>query len=208
MLEYLIVTALFLLSINKVECIALFKNPARQTGVFACAVIFAALWQIKAGILPYLDIHILGVTAVTLVMGWRLACLSALVGACLLLYFTSLSVNDFAHFLLFTALLPIYLSYALFVLCYNFLPRHFFVYIFVCAFICAGLVAATKILVTSSYFWSQDIYPWQTLCDNYLFFSVLMWFPEAMLNGMAITLLITYRPEWVKTFYDQEYLDK
>ena len=63
-------------------------------------------------------------------------------------------------------------------------------------------------MIHAGYFWWQTLYTWQSLYDNYLFYSVLIWFPEAMLNGMAITLLITYRPEWVKTFYDREYLNK
>ena len=208
MFEAFIAGILLLLTFNKAECYALFTSPARQSGVFACSLILALLWQIKAGILPYLNIHILGVTAITLVMGWRLASLCALLSTSLLWYFTPLSASEFAPFLLLTALVPIYLSYGLFVLCYNFLPRHFFVYIFVCAFICAGLVGAAKIMLNTGYFWWSGVYPWQTLYDNYLFYSVLIWFPEAMLNGMAITLLITYRPEWVKTFYDREYLDK
>ncbi|MFT5313825.1 MAG: putative membrane protein, partial [Paraglaciecola sp.] len=38
--------------------------------------------------------------------------------------------------------------------------------------------------------------------------STLMLFMEGMLNGMTITLLIIYRPEWVYTFYDKIYLEK
>jgi uncharacterized membrane protein len=208
MFDVFIAALLMLLTFNKAEYSALLKSPARQSGLFACSLVMALLWQIKAGILPHLNIHILGVTAITLVMGWRLASLSAFLTTCLLWYFTPLTANEFASFLVLTALLPIFLSYGLFVLCYNFLPRHFFVYIFVCAFICAGFVSTAKIILGTGYFWWFDTYTWQTLYDNYLFYSVLIWFPEAMLNGMAITLLITYRPEWVKTFYDQEYLDK
>lgn len=208
MLEGIVVTVLLVLSCNRIEFDILLKTPARQTGVFACSIVFLLLWQIKAGVQPYLDIHILGVTAVTLVMGWRLATLSALLASLMLLGFTSLAPLDFAAFVLFTSLIPIYLSYAIFIICYQFLPRHFFIYIFVCSFLCAGFVGASKIIIHAGYFWWQTLYTWQSLYDNYLFYSVLIWFPEAMLNGMAITLLITYRPEWVKTFYDREYLNK
>ena len=45
------------------------------------------------------------------------------------------------------------------------------------------------------------------ISENYLILCAIIWFPEAMLNGMAITLMITYRPHWVKTFYDKDYLD-
>lgn len=204
----LLTLALFAFTIDKREYLTLWQRPLRQTGVFACAVVMAFLWQVKAGILPFLNIHILGITAITLTLGWRLASLSALLTSLLLLAFNSISVAEFAEFYLFTALLPIFFSYGLFVFCYAKLPRHFFVYIFVCAFLCAGFAGAFKILASGGYYWLIDAYGFQQLLDNYLFYATLIWFPEAMLNGMAITLLIVYRPHWVKTFYDTEYLDK
>ncbi len=36
--------------------------------------------------------------------------------------------------------------------------------------------------------------------------ALLIWFPEGLLNGMAITLMTVYRPQWLRTFYDNEYL--
>ena len=207
-MTFLIAAALFLLSINRLEYQALLQVPARQTGVLSSAVVLAFLWQIQAGILPHLNIHILGLTAVTLVLGWRLGVLSATLASLLHGYFNGVSVAELGDFWLFTALLPCYLSYGFFALCYHYLPRHFFVYIFVCAFIFAGTVGCLKILASALYYYAVGTYSWFELADNYIHFAIIMWFPEAMLNGMAITLLITYRPHWVKTFYDKEYLDK
>jgi uncharacterized membrane protein len=200
--------ALFAATLNRQAYSTLLQRPARQTGVFACALVLALLWQIKAGILPQLDIHILGITAVTLIMGWRLACLCVILASVLLLAFTSLNSDTFSEFVVFTGLIPVYLSYCAYLLCHRFLPKHFLIYIFVCAFLVGGSIGAAKILISSGYFYFLGAYDFATLRDNYMFFSVIIWFPEAMLNGMAITLLITYRPHWVKTFYDQEYLDK
>ncbi|WP_235423424.1 hypothetical protein [Pseudoalteromonas luteoviolacea] len=197
----------FAVSFDKVQFFALLKTPQRQTGVFCCALVMAILWQIQAGILPFLDIHILAITAVTLVLGWRLSLISTLLASLLHFIFTSTQIEFFTFWFL-TGIIPVYISYAIFLLCYQYLPRHFFIYIFGCAFICAGIVAACKILLTGVYYWSVGLYDWQTLQYNYMFYSVIMWFPEAMLNGMAITLMITYRPNWVRTFYDQEYLDR
>jgi len=208
LLTPLVTLIIFAFTIDKREYLTLWHRPIRQTGVLACSVVLALLWQIKAGILPYLNIHILGITAITLVLGWRLASLGALLTSLLLLAFGTIQSSEFADFYLFTALLPILVSYALFVLCYSKLPRHFFVYIFVCAFLCAGCIGAFKIFSSGVYYWLIDTYTFQQLLDNYLFYATLIWFPEAMLNGMAITLLITYKPHWVKTFYDKEYLDK
>ena len=109
--------------------------------------------------------------------------------------------------LLIGAFIPILLSYLGFIISYQYLPRHFFVYIFVCAFITAGFIACIKISLGALFYLAIGQYNWQELADNYVYLSAIIWFPEAMLNGMAITIMITYRPHWVKTFYDKDYLD-
>lgn len=186
---------------------ALFITPYRQVGVLACSLVFIVLWQIKAGILPGLDLHILGLTAATLILGWRLCLLSAMLSSLILLAFNLLSVSQLALHLVLTVIVPTLLSYTLFLLSYQFLARHFFVYIFVCAFFSAGIIACIKITLTAVFYFSIGQYDWNQLADNYVYISAIIWFPEAMLNAMAITLLITYRPYWVKTFYDKDYLD-
>lgn len=186
---------------------SLFTQPARQIGVLSCALIFTTLWQIRAGILPGLELHILGATAITLVIGWRFALLSAMLASLLLAIFSQLPISVFSLHLLFTGFLPILISYGIFVICYNLLPRHFFIYIFVCSFLCAALVSCLKIVSLSAFHYFNGTYDWYELSENYMYLCAIIWFPEAMLNGMAISLLITYRPHWVKTFYDKDYLD-
>ena len=39
-------------------------------------------------------------------------------------------------------------------------------------------------------------------------FIIVMLFPEGFLNGMLMTILVVYRPEWVSSFDDREYLNK
>ncbi len=194
-------------SVDKALYKSLINTPARQTGVFSCVIVFCILWQIKAGILPGLELHILGVTAVTLVLGWRFALLSATLASALLIAFEQLSVAQLPLHLLLTAYLPILFSYSVFVICYNLLPRHFFIYIFICSFLCAAFASCVKIISISAFYYFTGYYNWYELSENYLYLCAIIWFPEAMLNGMAISILITYRPHWVKTFYDKDYLD-
>ena len=42
--------------------------------------------------------------------------------------------------------------------------------------------------------------------ENYLMITPLVMFPEALLNGMAVTLMVVYRPNLV-TFNDKQYID-
>jgi uncharacterized membrane protein len=206
-LMWAIVLAIAIFSFDKNTYKSLYGTPARQTGVLACALVFALLWRIKAGILTGLDLHILGITAATLIVGWRLAILSSLLASALLLAFGYVDIDLLPVQILIGAFIPILLSYLSFILCYHYLPRHFFVYIFVCAFITAGFIACIKISLGALFYFSLGQYNWPELADNYVYLSAIIWFPEAMLNGMAITILITYRPHWVKTFYDKDYLD-
>jgi uncharacterized membrane protein len=45
------------------------------------------------------------------------------------------------------------------------------------------------------------------LKTNYLPYYILMGWSEAISTGMAITLMVVYRPEWVATFDDRRYLN-
>ncbi|WP_372762486.1 energy-coupling factor ABC transporter permease [Pseudoalteromonas sp.] len=205
-LLWLLVFISYLVSVKKTVYHALYITPARQVGVLACALLFAMLWQIKAGVLIGLELHLLGVTAVTLILGWRLAMLSSVLAALLLALFGQISSELLPLQLIIGAFVPILFSYLAFIISYQYLPRHFFVYIFVCAFLTAALAACLKIVLGALFYFAIGQYDWQQLVDNYLYISVIISFPEAMLNGMAITVLITYRPHWVKTFYDKDYL--
>ncbi|QMW15766.1 energy-coupling factor ABC transporter permease [Pseudoalteromonas sp. MT33b] len=195
------------LSFDKNSFAQLLATPIRQIGVLACALVFAVLWRIKAGILPGLELHILGVSAVTLILGWRLAIFASVLASALLILVAQLPISLLPIHLLFTAFIPISLSYLCFVLCYTYLPKHFFIYIFFCAFLTAALIACIKILTSGMLYYVMGEYSLIEISQNYLILCAIIWFPEAMLNGMAITLLITYRPHWVKTFYDKDYLD-
>ena len=79
-------------------------------------------------------------------------------------------------------------------------------YIFVAGFLAAALTICLQLLLSSVLLYLDGRYDWQTITDNYLLFALLIWFPEALLNGAAVTLMAIYRPDWLRTFYDREYL--
>ena len=139
-LLWALVLIITFISVEKNTYKALYNTPARQIGVLACALVFAMLWQIKAGILSGLDLHILGVTAATLILGWRLAILSSLLASALLAAFANIDLNLLPMQILFGAFIPTLLSYLGFIMSYQYLPRHFFVYIFVNIGMVSGLL--------------------------------------------------------------------
>jgi uncharacterized membrane protein len=86
------------------------------------------------------------------------------------------------------------------------LPKNFFVYVFVHGFFNAGIAMACTGVVSSLAFLAGGVYSWERLASGYLPVYLLMVFPEAIFTGSAITLMVVYRPAWVDSFDDEQYL--
>jgi uncharacterized membrane protein len=164
------------------------------------------VWSVKAGIKPGLNFHLLGATLLTLMFGPRLAMISlatVLIGVTLTgaSGWSSLGVN----FLLMAAL-PTIFSYAVYSQAHHKLPTHVFVYIFIDAFVTAGLAMILCGLVAVVLLAASEVYSMQYLGREYLPYFILMGWSEAILTGMAVTLMVVYRPQWLATFSDQQYV--
>ena len=174
--------------------------------VFATTLLLGILWSIQAGIHDGLKLHFLLVTTLVLCHGWRIAMWLCLLPTLFLVVIDKLPLADTGIYALSHYVLPGLFSYLLFLLSYRYLQRHLFVYIFVAGFLAAALTICLQLLLSSTLLYLDDRYDWQTISDNYLLFALLIWFPEALLNGAAVTLMAIYRPDWLRTFYDREYL--
>jgi len=173
---------------------------------FSSVLVIALLWLAQAGIKPGLELHLLGITALVLCHGWRIAWLIGSLAIAILVAVGKISLADAGAMALLTVLLPALFSYLIFLTSYQYLPRHLFIYIFVAGFANAALTITFKMVLTALWFYWQGIYSWASIYQDYLQLALLIWFAEALLNGMAITLMSVYRPHWLRTFYDNEYL--
>ena len=169
-------------------------------------VVVLTLWMIRAGVDAGLNLHLLAVTSLTLMFGGPMAVVS--VSAVLLLTtlngaagWTALGLN----FLVMGAG-PILLTQVLLRLAQRFLPLNFFVYIFVNAFLCGGLSVLLAGAASAALLNAFGPYDAAHLLDHYLGFYALMFFPEAVFNGMVMTLIVAYRPGWCRSFTDRLYL--
>lgn len=176
--------------------------------VFGSAVAVSFLWWFRTGIYDGLEIHFLWLTALTLVLGWRWALVSSFIALGLVASIGIVKWQEVGVIGLIGCVVPILFSYFVYLIAYHKLPRHFFVYIFVCGFFTGAATIALKMFLFSLFYHQTGAYDWLTLSDNYLILIPLLLFPEALLNGMTITLGVIYKPEWVATFYDKQYLDK
>jgi uncharacterized membrane protein len=50
-------------------------------------------------------------------------------------------------------------------------------------------------------------YSWIDLQQNLLPYFPLMFLPEAVINGWFMTLLVAFRPQWVGSFSDDQYIN-
>lgn len=164
------------------------------------------LWSIKTGIRPGLNFHLLGATVFTLMFGPWLAIVGlgvVLLGVTLsgMSGWESFSVNG-----LLMNVLPVTISYSIFRLADSKLPNHFFVYIFINAFVGAAFAMTLTGLAATGVLALAGAYTAEYLASNYLPYFLLMGWSEALLSGMALTLLVVYRPQWVTTFDDARYI--
>lgn len=177
--------------------------PWPVAGASVC--VLALLWQTDATVLDALSIHFLALTSLVLLFGLRLSCLLFVLVIALQWLMTTHSFDQ----LLWTLVcgwLVLALNYAVYLLCFHYLQRQLFVYLFVGVFLNSALGLVVFMLLQA---WLQaDHYSSHQLYEGYLIFIPLAALPEALLNGMAMTLLVIYKPEWVYTFYQRIYLSE
>ena len=183
-------------------------HPLYQHLCLGGAIVLVPLWTLRAGLHEGLEIHFLGLTSLTLLLGWRLALLAPCLTLLLLAYFGVIPLTDIGWQALIGVALPVATSWLLFLGSWAWLPRHLFVYLFVAAFLGGALSISAKVIASALLMGVSGTYSWHTISADYLSIWPLLLFPEALLNGMTMTLLAVYRPHWVNTFFEREYLGR
>lgn len=180
-------------------------KPTLQHVFLGASVALFLMWIFEAGIRPALGFHFLGVTVYTLMFGWSLGA----IGVSLIAVGVTLTGGDWSALAmnaLLLGILPVSTSYGVYRLVHRYLPRHLFVYIFLCAFFNAMIAAGTVILTLVTLLVFAESYTFDRISNEYLPFVPLYLLPEGMLNGMVTTALIVLRPDWLKTYDDEIYL--
>lgn len=170
-------------------------------------ILLTGLWWMKAESQAGLGLHFLGITAMVLVFGWRLAAVGA---ALALVSLTALGRYDWASLGvngLITVVMPVLLANRLHALVYRLFPKHYFVYVIVSAHFSSMIVIAAVIFTSAALLWAVGAYPASTLTRDYLVFLPIAMLPEGFLNGAVLSMLTAWKPEWVRTFDDRDYID-
>jgi len=180
---------------------------ARLTHVFfGATVVLLVLWQMETQVQPGLSYHLLGLTAVTLMFGWSFAVIAASLALLGIYLNTGNAWDGFALNALVSGVLPITLTQILLILIRWYLPKQFFVYVLVNGFLTAGLVGVAMGYMAAWLLVGAGAYTMAELSQTVLPFFPLMFLPEAMLNGWVMVILVAFRPHWVYSFSDVEYI--
>jgi len=197
--------AVLFLALRRAPLARLLENSFSHL-YFAACVVLLLLWNTRAGVLPALNFHLLGMTAVTLMFGWPLAMLAVLIvltGS--LIYhgasFTSLGINA-----LVMGGIPVLVTSSLLSFAQRKLPHNFFVYVYVNGFLAAGLSILLSSLAGAGVMLAIDSANAEWLSYQYYPYFPMVFFAEALLNGMLMTALVALRPGWVCSFDDERYI--
>lgn len=172
---------------------------------FGASLVLFLLWNFEVGVRPALGFHFLGATVYVLMFGWSLA----VIGVSLISVAVTFIHGDWAALAmnaLILGIVPVSTSYGIYWLVHRYLPRHLFIYIFLCAFFNAMLAAGAAVLTMAVLLIMTETYTATRISNEYLPFAPLYLFPEGLLNGMITTALIGVRPDWLKTYDDELYL--
>lgn len=196
--------------------LALFRLPWRtlagerglQHLLFGATVVLTLLWTLRAGISPGLVVHFIGITTLTLMFGWDLAIIS---GTLALLGLSVIGVEQWMDLPLnglCLVVVPALVSRLILYLVERYLPHNFFVYMFLCAFWGGGIAAALGGITIACVLWATDIYDWNRVYHEYIRYLPLIVFPEGLLNGIIMTGMMVFYPDWIRTFDARIYIDE
>jgi uncharacterized membrane protein len=186
---------------------ARFRQEERRLNIWlGMIVVLTLLWSMKAGVESGLDLHLTGIMLFTLVFEPALAFIGLNLVLLALVLNGALPWQGFALNALMTAGIGVALGTLVHQAVDRFLPRHFFIFVFLKGFFGAAFVVVGIGVFSVLLYGLDGAYAWQHLLHEYLPYYLLLGFSEAWLSGAILTLMLVYFPGWVATFDDAVYL--
>lgn len=177
-----------------------------QHSLFAGILLLVLAWQIRAGLSPGLTIHILGMTAMTLMLGWAFAILAGVAALIFMVVMGRESLDMLGVNGLVTVAIPCLVSYGIvrWEKARGF--RNFFAYLFVCGFFGAAIAVLVAGLSMVALLWMSGVYSWELLVHEYVRYLPLILLPEAFVNGTIVSGLMVFHPQRLLTLDESRYL--
>ncbi|HCP53315.1 MAG: hypothetical protein CMK72_18150 [Pseudomonadaceae bacterium] len=195
-----------LLAIWRAPWLQLISDTRRQHLLFGTAFAVFLLWLVRRDFDSGLSYHFLGMTVVTLLLDWPLA---MLVGFAAQLGMLALGRQDLPALGmngLLLVLVPVLVTELCALRVERAQPKNLFVYIFFCGFFPAALGTLLSILLGLGVLWVDGLFPMPPWLEDFIGYLWLVIFPEAFINGMLVTGLVVFYPDWLETFNRSRYL--
>lgn len=164
------------------------------------------LWNMRVEMLPGFFWHLSGMVTITLMFGWSLAIIG---GSVVLLGIVFAGLNDWGGYfpsVILCVVMPATITQIILGMVRAYVPKHFFVFVLVNAFLAGALVFVIMAGLIVTGLLLMDSHSWRELQYSFLQLTPMMLFPESMLNGWIIAILVGFKPHWVGSFSDEEYL--
>ncbi len=169
-------------------------------------VALCLLWVMRGGIQAGLNFHLLGMTLMCLMFEWQFALVAASLVVAMVSWQGMAGWEAFGLNVLIMGALPVLFTRVSLYFCQRWLPRHYYIYVFVSSFLVGGLSILLVGVVSAWIQHLSGVQPAGTIFSNFLLIIPLLMFAEGFINGGAMSLLVAYRPHWVATFHDHWYL--
>lgn len=186
--------------------VELFSDQRRQHLLFGTMLALFLLWLVRRDFASGLSFHFIGMTAVTLLLDWPLAILGGFAAQLGLLALGRLDLAALGVNGLLLVAIPVAITEFCALQVERRQPRNLFVYIFCCGFFPAALTAVACLLGGLGVLWHDGLYQMPPWLDDFLGYLWLVMFPEAFINGMVVTGLVVFYPDWLETFNRTRYL--
>ncbi len=185
---------------------ALLERNERQHLFFASLVFLPLFWLLNVYIQDQVVIHLMGVTAITLMLGWSLAVVVGLFAQAAYWGVGQVSLYGLPVSMVFSVLLPATVTYLLFWWVSRARFKNLFAYMLGVGFaggVLSVLSMAGLLYIGASVSADGPLAQW---AETSFPFVLMLGFPEGFINGTVVTALTVFYPDLMKTFDDDWYL--
>ena len=186
--------------------VELFADTRRQHLLFGTVFSLFLLWLVRRDFDTGVSYHFIGLTAVTLLLDWPLAIVGALIAQVGLVLLGRQDVAAMGVNGALLIVLPIAVTECCARMVERAQPRNPFVYIFCSGFFAAALAALLCLLVGLGVLWLDGLFVMPEWLEDFIGYLWLIIFFFVFINGMLVTALVVFCPEWLETFNRTRYL--
>ena len=186
--------------------VELFADTRRQHLLFGTVFSLFLLWLVRRDFDTGVSYHFIGLTVVTLLLDWPLAIVGALIAQVGLVLLGRQDVAAMGVNGVLLIALPIAVTECCARMVERAQPRNPFVYIFCSGFFAAALAALLCLLVGLGVLWLDGLFVMPEWLEDFIGYLWLIIFFFVFINGMLVTALVVFCPEWLETFNRTRYL--